>query len=185
MLNLFPLPAVASNGAAESTSYDGANSDLVASNVQAALDELAARTGARTVAVIAGGDAGADARAATPYAEDAADIEAVIATALADGYRALLLVGTCTATAVIDIDTPDAVSLYGAPGASLIGDVRVSGTGKPIHLDVAVTGTISDDGKRVVRTLSATGVSRLIALTQAEYDALSPDAMTLYVITDA
>lgn len=33
--------------------------------------------------------------------------------------------------------------------------------------------------------VSGTGVTDIVALTQAEYDALTPDANTLYVITDA
>lgn len=65
-------------------------------------------------------------------------------------------------------------NLYTLPvaTASVLGGVK-DGTGVTIGVD----GTISAD-------LTATGITAIVALTQAEYDALSPpSATTLYVIT--
>jgi len=187
---------VNAGGTAASTSYDNASSGLSATDVQAALDEIEARTGAPVTALIAGADAAQDVKDATSYVEGTDNIETVIAQALTDGYRSLLLTGTCTATAAVDVDTGDAVDIWGAPGASLVGDLTVSVAGARVRLDVVVTGTISDGNGRIVRptyggptsdpsgVAGADRVTNVISLTQAEYDAIgTPDASTLYVVT--
>jgi hypothetical protein len=138
-------------GTAASTSYDNTTSGLTATDVQAALDEIEARTGAPVTALIAGADAAQDVKDATSYVEGTDNIETVIAQALADGYRSLLLTGTCTATAAVDVDTGDAVDIWSAPGATLVGDLTVSVAGARVRLDVAVTGTITDGNDRIVR----------------------------------
>lgn len=56
--------------------------------------------------------------------------------------------------------------------------------------DPAIAALVEDDGSDTRAALSATFVSSadirdIVALTQAAYDALTPDATTLYVITDA
>ena len=187
---------IAAGGTAASTSYDNATSGLTATDVQAAIDEIEARTGAPITAIVAGADAAQDVKDATSYVEGTDNIETVIAQALADGYRSLLLAGTCTATAAVDVDTGDAVDIWGAPGASLVGDLTVSVAGARVRLDVAVTGTVSDTNGRIVRptyggptsdpsgVAGADRVTNVISLTQAEYDAIgTPDASTLYVVT--
>jgi len=45
--------------------------------------------------------------------------------------------------------------------------------------DVTVDGTLSSGGEPVV---TSDDISTIVKLTQAEYDALTPDANTLYVI---
>jgi len=173
-------------GMAALTAYDNTTSELAATDVQGALDQLAARTGSPIVALIAGADASAAVKAATDYVEDDSDIETVIATALADGYRTFLLAGTCTATAVVDIDTADGVYIAAAPGGSLAGDLAVSTSGADVRLDAPVHGTITDANNRVARPVLGAGAQRIVVLKQADYDALgTPDAATLYVITDA
>ena len=183
-------------GTAASTSYDNTTSGLAASDVQAALDEIEARTSAAVTAVIAGADAAQDVKDATDYVEGTANIETVIAQALADGYRSLLLAGTCAASNPVDIDTGDEVDLWSAPGASLAGDLTVSVAGARVRLDVAVTGTITDAQGRITRptydgptsdpsvVAGADRIANVISLSQAEYDGIgTPDAATLYVIT--
>jgi predicted RecA/RadA family phage recombinase len=170
---------------AAGTSYDNAGATLAATDVQAALDELDARTGAPIVAVIAGADADAAVKAATAYVEGSADVETVIAQALADGYRSLVLVGTCTATAAVDIDTADAVEVFTAPNASLSGDLTITGAGSTVRLRATVTGTITDSHARIERPVQGVSVGKIVALTQAEYDALTPDPQTIYYVTDA
>jgi len=178
--------AAGGDDAASLTAYDNSASGLAARDVQAAIDELAVRTGSPVVAVIAGADAAQDVKDATDYVEGTANIETVIAQALADGYRAFLLVGTCTAGAVVDIPTADEVRLEAAPGASLAGDLTISGAGAAVRLDAPVTGTIADPHSRLERPVTGAGLHKVVALTQAAYDALAaPEATTLYVITDA
>jgi hypothetical protein len=170
---------------AAGTTYDNTASSLAATDVNAALDELSARTAAPLVAVIAGADADAAVKAATDYVEGTDDIETMIAQALADGYRSFLLVGTCTAANAVDIDTADAVEIYATPNASLVGDLTISVAGGAVRLLAPVTGTTTDSNGRIERPTLGVGVARIVALTQAEYDALSPDPLTTYFITDA
>lgn len=181
------VDAAASSAATASlTSYDNSASELAGSDVQAAVDELAVRTSAPIVAVVAGADTEPEVRLATDYVEATENVETVIARALADGYRAFLLVGTCTASAAIDIDTADEVHIAAAAGASLVGDLVVSLAGAPVRLDAPITGAITDAHGRIERPAMGRGVAKIVALTQADYDALaSSDPATLYVITDA
>ena len=187
---------VSAGDTAALTSYDNTTSGLTATDVQAAIDEIEARTGAPITAVIAGADAAQDVKDATSYVEGTANIETVIAQALADGYRAFLLVGACTATATAAVDTGDAVDIWGTPGATLVGDLTVSVAGARVRLDVPVTGTITDANGRITRptydgptsdpsvVAGADRITNVIALTQAQYDGIgTPDAATLYVIT--
>lgn len=61
------------------------------------------------------------------------------------------------------------------------------------HLAQGELGIESDTGRKKVGegklwnstdyALIGTGINNIVALTQAEYDALTPDATTLYVIT--
>ena len=170
---------------AASTTYDNTASSIAATDVNAALDELSARTEAPLVAVVAGADADAAVKAATDYVEGRDDIETVIAQALADGYRSFLLVGTCTATNVVDIDTAEAVEIYAAPNAVLSGDLTISVSGAAVRLLAKVTGTITDSNARIERPTLGVGIAKIVALTQAEYDTLTPDPLTTYFVTDA
>lgn len=61
------------------------------------------------------------------------------------------------------------------------------------HLSQGELGIESDTGRRKIGVgrrwnatdyaLIGTGIDNIVSLTQAEYDALTPDATTLYVIT--
>jgi hypothetical protein len=144
------VTVTADGGTAAGTTYDNSASGLTATDAKAALDELAARTGAPITAVIAGTDAGAEIKAATDYVEGTDNIETVVASALADGYRSLLFVGTCTATAAVDITVSGAVDLWFAPGASLAGDLTISTSGARVKLDQLPTLTVSDTNHRLV-----------------------------------
>ena len=157
---------------------------LTATNVQAAIGELAARTGTGFVAVIAGADAADAVKAGTDYVENGGNGHAQISQAIADGARALVLVGTvtCSSAAIIDV-TGERVDILSMSGASLAGglDLDASGTGT-VRLDVTVTGTVTDTGGRAVRPVYTATGSVVVSLTQAEYDAITPDASTLYAI---
>jgi hypothetical protein len=210
--NLLNLPA--GSGSAAGTSYDNTTCGLVGTDVQAAIEELAGRTDSRFVAVIAGADAPLQLRNGTPYVVDG-DAETIIAQAILDGARSLMLVGTCTAGATVRLNTADRVDLTGMPGASLAGDLDLDAVGSgPVRLDVAVTGVVSDSGGRSARPLyddaigvsvqaarpaldtapasdptgitGASGVTNVVFIGRIAYDALgAKDASTLYLIDEA
>ena len=145
-------PAGGGSATAAGTSYDNSASGLAATDVKAALDELAAATGAGLVAVIAGANATQDVKDSTTYVESSGDGHTQIANAIADGARSLLLVGTVTASSAVTIQPAagERVDLAGMPNATLAGDLDLDtgGATGTVRLDVAVTGTVTDTGSR-------------------------------------
>ena len=93
----------------------------------------------------------------------------------ADGQAATVTVGTVTT---------------GDPGTSAV--VVNSGTSSAAVLDFTIpqgakgdTGEKGDPGEAPADVVTSQTITEIVALTQAAYDALTPDPATLYVITDA